>query len=128
VKRLRILHDRHKQKAEVAVYFKRFEEAEKIYLYVGHEFTYYCQMACSLQLVRSDMDRKDLAIDLRMRLGDWHRVLQLFQQIGGGDDAMLNLARQRMGDYYADRQRWKRAIAYYEAAKHYEVRIFDNSF
>lgn len=32
VKRLRVLHDRHKQRAEIAVYFRRFEEAEKIYM------------------------------------------------------------------------------------------------
>jgi WD repeat-containing protein 35 len=34
----------------VAVYFKRFDDAEKAY---------------------KDMDRLDLAIDMRARLGDW---------------------------------------------------------
>ena len=56
VKRLRRLDDKLKQKAEVAVYFQRFDEAEALY---------------------RDMDRKDLAIELRMRLGDWLRVVQL---------------------------------------------------
>jgi hypothetical protein len=41
---------RYKQRAEVAAYFKRFKHAEQIYL---------------------DMDYTDLAIELRMRLGDW---------------------------------------------------------
>lgn len=45
-----------KQKAEVAAYFKRFNEAENLY---------------------REIDRKDLAIELRMRLGDWY-VLYLF--------------------------------------------------
>ena len=58
VKRLRRLDDRLKQRAEVAVYFQRFDEAEALY---------------------RDMDRKDLAIELRMRLGDWLRVVQLVQ-------------------------------------------------
>lgn len=40
-----------KQKAEVAAYFKRFNEAENLY---------------------REIDRKDLAIELRMRLGDWY--------------------------------------------------------
>lgn len=41
------------QRAEVAVYFKRFDEAEQAY---------------------QRMDRPDLAIDMRMRLGDWFKV------------------------------------------------------
>ncbi len=61
VKRLRRLDDKQKQKAEVAVYFQRFDEAEALY---------------------REMDRKDLAIELRMRLGDWLRVVQLVQVWG----------------------------------------------
>ena len=62
VKRLRKLDDKMKQKAEVAAYFQRFDEAEQIY---------------------RDMDRKDLAIELRKRLGDWFRVVQLVQAGAG---------------------------------------------
>ena len=51
-----------KQLAEVAAYFKRFEEAEKIYI---------------------EMDRRDLAVELRTKLGDWFRVIQLLKQGGG---------------------------------------------
>ena len=48
MKHLSRLDVRAKQLAEVAVYFKRFDEAEQLY----HK-----------------MDRPDLAIDMRMRLG-----------------------------------------------------------
>ncbi len=34
VKRLKLLNDRNKQRAEVAAYFKRFDEAEQILLQV----------------------------------------------------------------------------------------------
>jgi WD repeat-containing protein 35 len=34
VKRLKLISDRAKQKAEVAAYFRRFDEAESIYLKV----------------------------------------------------------------------------------------------
>ena len=67
VKRLRALSDRMKRKAEVAAFFGRFEEAEQIY---------------------RDIDRKDLAIDLRTRLGDWQRVAELVRS-GAGDDKTL---------------------------------------
>lgn len=34
VKRLRMLDSKSKQRAEIAVYFQRFDEAEELYLYV----------------------------------------------------------------------------------------------
>jgi hypothetical protein len=58
VKRLQLLNDRFKQKAEIAAYFQRFDDAEALY---------------------RKIDRKDLAIELRKRLGDWFRVVQLLQ-------------------------------------------------
>lgn len=102
VKRLRRLDDKMKQKAEVAVYFQRFDEAESLY---------------------RDMDRKDLAIELRMRLGDWLRVVQLVQTGGAGDDELLQLAWNRIGDYYAERQKWAKAVQYYSQAKNAEALI-----
>ena len=47
-----------KQKAEIACLFKRYDEAEQIF---------------------KDIDRKDLAIDWRMRLGDWAKVISLIE-------------------------------------------------
>eukprot|EP01116_Phalansterium_solitarium_P021577 TRINITY_DN6773_c0_g1_i3.p1 TRINITY_DN6773_c0_g1~~TRINITY_DN6773_c0_g1_i3.p1 ORF type:complete len:1019 (-),score=496.25 TRINITY_DN6773_c0_g1_i3:92-3148(-) len=98
VKRLKVLDDKLKQKAEVAAYFKNFDQAENIY---------------------RDIDRKDLAIDLRMRLGDWFRVVQLLQS-GGGDDHLLGKAWNNIGDYYAERYKWASAVQYYAQAKNYE--------
>ena len=48
------MEEKVNQKAEVACYFKRYDEAEQIF---------------------KDIDRKDLALALRMRLGDWSRVV-----------------------------------------------------
>ena len=100
VKRLRMLDDSVKQKAEVAAYFQRFDEAEALY---------------------REIDRKDLAIELRMRLGDWFRVVQLVQTntFGGtvANDELLSIAWNKIGDYYADRQKWSKAVQYYAQAK-----------
>lgn len=46
--------------AEVAAWFGHYDEAEKLYL---------------------DVDRRDLAIALRRKLGDWFKVLQLLKGI-----------------------------------------------
>jgi WD repeat-containing protein 35 len=113
VKRLRLLHDKAKQRAEVLVYFKRSDEAERLYI---------------------EMDRRDLAIDMRMRMGQWAHVLRLLTsassqdslssaRAAGVDDATLALARTRLGDMLVDRQQWSKAIPFYEAAKAYDALV-----
>nr|XP_009858071.1 WD repeat-containing protein 35 [Ciona intestinalis] len=93
-KRVAQLHSEPLKLAEIAAYFRRFEDAEKIYI---------------------DMDRRDLAIELRMKLEDWFRVVQLLQSgSGGADDKKLLQAWNAIGDYYADRQKWKNAASYYK--------------
>lgn len=50
---------------------------------------------------------RDLAISLRIKLGDWFRVLQLLKTGSGDcDDALLEQAYNAVGDYFADRQKW----------------------
>ena len=98
VKRIQTLDEPGKQKAEIHAYYHRFDEAEKTY---------------------KDMDRKDLALELRARLGDWFRVVQLVQE-GGGDESLMLKAWENIGDYYADRQKWSKAVQYYTQCKHYE--------
>ncbi|KAG5510843.1 hypothetical protein JKF63_07915 [Porcisia hertigi] len=97
VKRVRSLDDPKKQLAEVNAYYHRFDEAERLY---------------------KDVDRKDLALDLRHRLGDWFGVVRLVQE-GGGDEALLLKAWENIGDHYADRQKWSKAAQYYTQCRHY---------
>jgi WD repeat-containing protein 35 len=94
VKRLNQLGDKAKQRAEVAVYFKRFDEAEKAYL---------------------AMDRLDLAIDMRSRIGDWNKVMKL-ASTGASSDHVLKTAYLNVGDYYFDRLMWQKAFTHYEYA------------
>ncbi|GAB5366413.1 hypothetical protein AAMO2058_001141600 [Amorphochlora amoebiformis] len=98
VKRLKILASKEQQKAEVEAYFQRFAEAERLYL---------------------DMDKKDLAISLRMRLGDWFRVVQLVNA-GAGNDEMVVKAWNNIGEYYMDRQKWNKAKRYFLKASNFE--------
>ncbi|PWU89489.1 putative intraflagellar transport protein 122B [Trypanosoma cruzi] len=91
VKRIKTLDDPQKQRAEIHTYYGRFDEAEKIY---------------------KEIDRKDLVLDLRYRLGDWFRVVQLVQE-GGGDESHMQKAWENIGDFYADRQKWTKASQYY---------------
>ncbi|KAG2494620.1 hypothetical protein HYH03_007139 [Edaphochlamys debaryana] len=101
VKHLSKLDDKAKQRAEVSVYFKRFDEAEQLYM---------------------RMDRPDLAIDMRMRLGDWFKVERLIRE-SGGDDAQLLNAHNKIGQYYSDRHKWGKAAQYYAQAKNSEMLV-----
>ncbi|XP_037007685.2 WD repeat-containing protein 35 isoform X2 [Artibeus jamaicensis] len=100
VKRLGNLQSESMKRAEVAAYFGGFEEAERMYL---------------------DMDRRDLAIGLRLKLGDWFRVLQLLKTgSGDADDSLLEQAHNAIGDYFADRQKWLNAVQYYVQGRNQE--------
>ncbi|XP_051471912.1 WD repeat-containing protein 35 isoform X3 [Apus apus] len=100
VKHLGNLQSESMKQAEVAAYFSRFEEAERMYL---------------------DMDRRDLAIGLRIKLGDGFRVLQLLRTgSGDSDDALLEQAYNAIGDYFADRQKWLNAVQYYVQGRNQE--------
>ncbi|KAG8445687.1 hypothetical protein GDO86_010460 [Hymenochirus boettgeri] len=100
VKRLGNLQSESMKQAEIAAYFGRFVEAEKMYL---------------------DMDRRDLAIGLRIKLGDWFRVLQLLKHgAGDSDDTLLEQAYNAIGDYFADRQKWVNAVQYYVQGRNQE--------
>lgn len=91
VKHLQKLGDEKKQKAEIAAFLKRFDEAEGIY---------------------TEMDRLDLAIEMRIRLGDWFKVEKLVKS-GAGDDKLLQTAWNKIGEYYADRHKWGKAVQYF---------------
>ncbi|KAH0520873.1 WD repeat-containing protein 35 [Microtus ochrogaster] len=100
VKRLGNLQSESMKQAEIIAYFGRFEEAEGMYL---------------------AMDRRDLAIGLRLKLGDWFRVLHLLKTgSGDADDSLLEQAHNAIGDYFADRQKWLNAVQYYVKGRNQE--------
>lgn len=101
VNKLKKLEDPTKQKAEVAIFFKNYDEAEEIY---------------------KSMDRKDLALDMRVRIGDWVRVLQLIDQ-GAGNDELITTSYNSIGDHYAERFRWKKAASHYALAQNIPAMI-----
>ena len=57
----------------------------------------------------------DLALDMRQKLGDWPRVVQIIEQ-GSGNDESLTKAYKHLGDYSAERGKWTKAVKYYSSA------------
>ena len=98
VRQLREMTDKMKARAEVAVYLKRHDEAEAVY---------------------REIDRKDLAIQMRKRIGDYPRVVQLLQT-GGGNDQLMKEAWDMIGEQYADKFKWRRAAQHFRQSRNME--------
>lgn len=101
VKRLNVIDDKSKQKAEILAYYGRYDEAEQVY---------------------KKIERKDLAIQMRMKMGDWFKVVQMVKE-GSGYDDILQTAYYELGNYYAERFKWQKAANYYLLAKNFEGMI-----
>jgi WD repeat-containing protein 35 len=99
VKRLGNMQNDTLKHAEVAAHFGRYDDAERLYI---------------------DLDRKDLAVALRKKLGDWFRVLELLQTGSFADDQQLEEAYNAIGDFYADRQKWQLAVQHYVKGRNQE--------
>jgi WD repeat-containing protein 35 len=95
IKQLKTMPDKMKARAEVAVYMGKYDEAESIY---------------------REIDRKDLAIKFRKRIGDHMRVVQLLQT-GGGNDKLIKSAWDRIGQYFTDRFKWRKAVQYFQLSR-----------
>eukprot|EP00604_Paraphysomonas_vestita_P003706 CAMPEP_0174822144 /NCGR_PEP_ID=MMETSP1107-20130205/13735_1 /TAXON_ID=36770 /ORGANISM="Paraphysomonas vestita, Strain GFlagA" /LENGTH=647 /DNA_ID=CAMNT_0016040299 /DNA_START=1331 /DNA_END=3271 /DNA_ORIENTATION=- len=98
VRQLREMPDKMKARAEVAVYLKKYDEAEALY---------------------REIDRKDLAIQMRKRICDYPRVVQLLQT-GGGNDQLMREAWDKIAEQYADRFKWKKAAQYFRQSRNIE--------
>uniref|UniRef100_A0A0R3RYI0 ANAPC4_WD40 domain-containing protein n=1 Tax=Elaeophora elaphi TaxID=1147741 RepID=A0A0R3RYI0_9BILA len=100
IKRINALQCDEFKKAEVAAFYGHIDEAEKIYM---------------------ENDRRDLAIELREKMNDWFRIMEILQKgKQPGDDELLKKACNHVGDYYAERQKWKQAESYYEKAENHK--------
>ena len=101
-KRLNNISSENIKQAEVLAYFGEFEDSEKAFL---------------------DADRRDLAIDLHRKMGNWFRVVQLLKTGVGGDDMLMHIALNKIGDFYADNLKWDQAAKYYEQVNQNEERL-----
>ena len=54
IRKIQVLDDREKQRAEMLALYGKYDEAEDVY---------------------RGIERKDLAINMRVKIGDWFRVL-----------------------------------------------------
>jgi len=131
VRKLQNLNNQNLKKAEISAFFNNFDEAESVYL---------------------SSDRKDLAYQLRKKLGDWFKVIQILKNgssspldtnddnsnlstaLSTASDVQLEEAYNEIGDFYSERQKWNQAVNYYIRGRnpaklaecYYYLEDFDN--
>lgn len=97
VKRVKALDDPRKKLAEIESFHRHFEESEKIF---------------------KSLDRKDLALEMRERFGDWFGVVRLVQE-GGGDESHMFRSWENIADKYARDNKWNKAAQYYAQCRNF---------
>ena len=95
-KKLSRLTSEGMKRAGVYAFFGELDEAEKVYL---------------------DLDRRDLAVEMRRTMGQYDHVLHLMSQGPGmTSDAELKDTMRLIGDHYADMMQYEEAVKYYESS------------
>ena len=94
IHKLQLIQNPIQQQCEISIYFKQFDQAEQ--LYIDH-------------MMYSN------AIELRKRLGDWFRVLQLIQQYSiHSEPQLVTQAYNEIGDYYYERRKYNKSLKFYQ--------------
>ncbi|XP_044765831.1 WD repeat-containing protein 35 [Coccinella septempunctata] len=96
VKKLTEFNNQTINKGKIASYFKNFDEAEKIYM---------------------EVDRNDLALEMRQMLGDWFRVIQILKNGATASDEVLEKAYEATAMFFKDSNNYSAAAEYFELAK-----------
>ena len=101
IKKIQIVDEPNKKKAEIAAFYEKYEDAEQIYTTIG---------------------RTDLALELRKKIGDYKKVTQILGQ-GTASSEEIKEASKKMGDYYAEKGKWAKAAKFYSTAQCYLMLI-----
>eukprot|EP01083_Nonionella_stella_P095036 266728_1 len=102
IKRLKLIHDRNKQRAQIYAYFGNIDDAQLIY---------------------SKMNDRFESINLYLRVGNVDKVIALMKKdkfTAYLNDKMTNNIYKQIGDYYAAQFDWKDAFKYYLKSKDYK--------
>lgn len=98
VRKLEMICDEIQQRAEVSAFFQHFDNAEELF---------------------ASMNRVDLSLAMRIKMGDWFHVGKIIR-VGADDDWIRDFMFNNMGEYFFERQKWDRAASYFTQSKNVE--------
>jgi WD repeat-containing protein 35 len=99
IKRVKMIDDDYLKRAEIYQFFLKYDKAEEVYNMV---------------------DRKDLIIEMRMKLGNWERVIQLIKESGYVQEDNLKLAYNNYANQLFEDKKYARAEEFYTMTNNYE--------
>ena len=97
IKKIQMIDDKNKRKAEIAAFYGRFDEAEQIY---------------------RETESINLILDLRSKIGDYKKVVEILKENSAGDDK-LREAYKALGEHYFARKKWAKAAKMFALTKEY---------
>ena len=99
IKRLKTIDDDNLKRAEISQFFNDYDTAEETY---------------------NNADRKDLSINMRLKLGQWDRVINLMNEKGVVDENNMKIAYSNSADQYMDEKDYEKAEEFYKKANNNE--------
>ncbi|MCQ2817045.1 MAG: hypothetical protein MJ252_07250 [archaeon] len=99
LQRIKTIDDNNIKKAEIAQFFEDYDQAEAIY---------------------NESDRKDLSIAMRLKLGQWDRVINLMKDSGVVQEDNLKLSYSNYADSYFLKKEYDKAEELYKMADNTE--------
>ena len=99
IKRLKIIDDDYLKKAEIYSFFLDYDKAEEIY---------------------NMMERRDLVISMRMKLGHWEKVINLIKESGFVQEDILKVAYNNLAKQFFENKDYPRAEELYTITNNHE--------
>ncbi len=88
IKRVKMIDDDNIKKAEIYQFFLEYEKAEETY---------------------NDIDRYDLSISMRIKLGNWENVINLINESGYVQEDNLKMAKNNMALQYIEKKEYEKS-------------------
>ncbi len=99
LKRVKMIDDDNIKKAEIYQFFLEYEKAEETY---------------------NNIDRKDLSILMRIKLGHWEKVISLIKESGYIQEDNMRMAKNNLGLQYLENRDYLRADELFNETHNYE--------
>jgi len=99
IKRLKAIDDEYLKKAEIYAFFLEYDKAEEIY---------------------NMMERRDLVISMRMKLGHWEKVITLVKESGYVQEDILKVAYNNLAKQCFENKEYQHAEELYNLTNNHE--------
>ena len=99
IKKVKNIDDDNLKRAEIAQFYEDYDSADQIF---------------------NQNDRKDLSIEMRLKLGQWDKVIDIMKDSGVVQEDNMKVSYSNYADQYMDKKEYDKAEEYYKKANNIE--------